>query len=315
MKTTDFISKWEDFRTQKGYMQRLDPSHPLDFFIGINEKGYDELALITVIEPCQMKSSKALEVEKNKRKDGKWATQIASVESKNQEIFARLCVDLVESSYTANSEQEGISRVAARFLAWQRLFATMHETLPMSVLKGLVGELKFAQYLLDKGVSKDDIIQSWQGPSGADRDYVLNDKWYEIKAISTGKDKVTISSLNQLETDIPGCLVVINVDESSKTDPDAVSVKAMVDKMRSALSDAPDASRIFEEKLVSLGYLDKQAYEDILFRIGTSNYYRVGEDFPRLVTDKVPSEIVAVRYDLSLAGIEPWKAGEEYIWS
>lgn len=215
MKTTDFISKWEDFRTQKGYMQRLDPSHPLDFFIGINEKGYDELALITVIEPCQMKSSKALEVEKNKRKDGKWATQIASVESKNQEIFARLCVDLVESSYTANSEQEGISRVAARFLAWQRLFATMHETLPLSVLKGLVGELKFAQYLLDKGVSKDDLIQSWQGPSGADRDYVLNDKWYEIKAISTGKDKVTISSLNQLETDIPGCLVIINVDESS----------------------------------------------------------------------------------------------------
>ena len=32
----------KDFKAQKGYMQRLDPSHPLDFFIGINEKGYDE---------------------------------------------------------------------------------------------------------------------------------------------------------------------------------------------------------------------------------------------------------------------------------
>ena len=315
MKTTDFINKWDDFRTQKGYMQRLDPSHPLDFFIGINEKGYEELALITVKEPCQMKSSKALAVEKNKRKDGKWATQIASVERKNQEIFARLCVDLVESSYIAKSEQDGISRVATRFLAWQRLFANMHETLSMSVLKGLIGELKFAQYLLDKGITKDEIVQAWQGPSGADRDYVLNNKWYEIKAISTGKDKVTISSLNQLEIEIPGCLVIIYIDESSKTDPKAVSVKAMVDKMRNILSDAPDASRIFEEKLVSLGYLDKQAYEDIMFRIGSSYYYRVEEDFPKLVTDKVPTEIVAVRYDLSLVGIEPWKVGEEYIWN
>ncbi len=315
MKTTDFINKWEEFRTDKGHMQLINPSHPLAFYVGINEKGYDELALITELEPCQMKSSKALEVEKNKRKDGKWATQIASVESKNQDIFARLCVDLVESSYTAKSEQDGISKVAARFLAWQRLFATMHETLPMSVLKGLVGELKFGKYLLDKGVSKDDLIQSWQGPSGADRDYILKDKWFEIKAVSTGKDKVTISSLNQLETDIPGCLVVINVDETSKTDPDAVSVKEMVDKMRSILDDAPDASRIFEEKLVSLGYLDKTAYENILFRFGSSSYYRVDDDFPRLITDKVPTAIVAVRYDLSLVGIEPWKVGEDDVWN
>ena len=315
MKTTDFINKWDEFRTQKGYMQRLDPSHPLDFFVGINEKGYDELALITENEPCQMKSSKALEVEKNRRKDGKWATQIASLESKNQDIFARLCVDLVECSYGAKSEQDGISKVAARFLAWQRLFATMHETLPMIVLKGLVGELQFGQLLLEKGVSKDVVIQSWQGPDGADRDYVLNDKWYEIKAVSTGKDKVTISSMNQLETEIPGFLVVMNVDESSKTDPDAISVKEMVDKMRSVLEDAPEASRIFEEKLVSLGYLDKQVYNDILFRIGSSSYYRVEEDFPKLVANKVPTAIVAVRYDLSLVGIEPWKVGEEDIWN
>lgn len=315
MRTTDFINKWHDFRTQQGYMQRIDPAHPLNFFIGVNEKGYDELALITVMEPCQIKSSKALEVEKNKRKDGKWATQIASVDSKNQEIFARLCVDLVESSYNIQSEQDGISKVAARFLAWQRLFATMHETLPMSVLKGLVGELKFAQYLLDKGVSKDDLIQSWQGPSGADRDFILRDKWYEIKAVSTGKDKVTISSLNQLETEIPGYLVVINVDESSKTDPEAVSVKEAVDEMRRVLADAPEASRIFEEKLVSLGYIDKQVYEDKLFRVGSSSYYRVEDDFPRLVTNEVHTAIVAVRYDLSLVGIEPWKVGEEYIWN
>ena len=315
MKTIDFIEKWDSFRNQSGYLQRIDPLHPLDFFVGVNEKGFDELVLITSVEPSQMKSGKALIVELNKRKDGKWATQIESVDNQNQEIFARLCVDLVESSYSAVSEQDGLSKVTARFLAWQKLFETMHNTLPLSVLKGLVGELKFAQLLLEHGFSKDCVIQSWQGPYGADRDYTLNGTWYEIKAVATGKDKVTISSLNQLETEKPGYLIVIKIDETSKTDVESVSVKTMVDGMRSLLSDAPNASREFEAKLVSLGYIDKSAYEGVCLRIGSIDFYRVNEGFPRLVTDKVPKEIVAVRYDLSLVGIEPWKVGEDYIWN
>ena len=315
MKTTDFINKWKEFHAQKGYMQRLDPSHPLDFFVGVNEKGNEELALITAYEPYELKSSKALEVEKKKRKDGKWATQIVSVDNKNQEVFARLCVDLVECSYSAYSEQEGISKVAARFLAWQKLFATIHETLSISVLKGIVGELSFAECLLNNGVSKDECLQAWLGPTGADRDYVFKNKWFEIKAVSTGKDKVTISSLNQLETDLPGYLVIINVDETSKTDPDAVSVKGMIDNMRERLKDAPAANHVFEERLISLGYLDKPAYDNVLFKIGERTVYQVEESFPRLITKKVPSEIVAVRYDLSLAGIDSWRIEEEHIWN
>lgn len=315
MMTNDFIRKWEDFRNQKGYMQRIDPSHPMDFFIGINEKGYDQLALITTSEPAQMKSSKALEVEKNKRKDGKWATQIASVEIDNQDIFAKLCVDLVEVSYNIQSEKEGLRKVAARFLAWQKLFATIHDTLPISVLKGLLGEIRFAQYLINKGVSKDDVLQAWQGPDGADRDYVLNERWFEIKSIATGKDKVTISSLNQLEASSRGFLVIINVDESSKTDSEACSVAEEVKRMREVLKDAPEATKLFEEKLISLGYIDKTAYEDIFFRVGDANYYQVDDGFPRLITDNVPLEIVAVRYDLSLVGIAPWKVGEADIWN
>lgn len=310
MKTNDFIDKWSDLRNQKGYMQRVDPNHPLDFFVGINENGFDQLALITVIEPFQMKSSKALEVEKNKRKDGKWATQISSVERKNQDIFARLCVDLVESSYTAISEQEGISKVTARFLAWQRLFATMHETLPKSVLKGLVGEISFARLLMEKGISKDDVINAWMGPNGADRDFTLADKWYEVKAIATGKDKVTISSLNQLEISEKGYLVICYVDEASSTDTDAISISQLINNMRTELMDAPEASRLFEEKLVNLGYIDRSAYDGLYFSLNGMEYFEVDDKFPRLVTENVPTEIVGVRYDLSLVGITPWKVGD-----
>lgn len=315
MKTNEFISKWDELRKQKGYMQRLDPQHPLDFFIGISESGYDQLALITFTEPAQMKSSKALEVEKNKRKDGKWATQISSVEKSNQDIFARLCVDLVENSYISKSEQEGISRVTARFLAWQKLFSRMQDTLPKSVLKGLVGELIFAKYLIGKSISKDNVMNAWMGPNGADRDFVLDDQWYEIKAIATGKDRVTISSLNQLETNLKGHLVITYIDDSSKTDIHAFSVAGLVAEFRDVLNDAPEANRIFEEKLVSVGYLDKSAYEEIYFTVGNTDYYYINDTFPRLVTETVPTEIVGVKYDLSIVGIESWKVGEDNLWN
>lgn len=315
MRTSDFTDKWNEFRGQNGYLQRLDPNHPMDFFIGVSPKGYDELALMTVIEPARLTSSKALEVEKGIRKDGRWATQIYSIEQGNQEIFARLCLDLVECSSNCKNEADGLACVTRRYLAWQRLFARAKEILPIKVLKGLIGEIAFARLLIDQGFSKDDVIAAWVGPDGADRDFVMPNAWYENKAISTGKDKVTISSLNQLEIDSKGFLTVVYVDESSSTDPNAFNVKSYIDTFRNEISDAPEAANLFEQKLISVGYIDKKPYESIYFVKGDRFYYEVNETFPRLVTENVPSEIVGVQYDLSVAGIQSWKIGADQVWS
>lgn len=315
MKTSDFLDKWNEFHGQNGYLQRLDPNHPMDFFIGVSNKGYDELALITVIEPARLTPSKALEVKKGIRKDGKWATQIYSIEKENQEIFARLCLDLVECSQNCKSEAEGLSNVTRRYLAWQRLFAKFKETLPISVLKGLVGEIDFAKTLIRKGISKDDVIAGWVGPDGADRDFIMPSAWFENKAIATGKDRVTISSLNQLETDINGFLTIVCVDESASTDPKAFSVKNYIDEFRVELADAPEAVSLFEQKLISVGYIDKKSYEDIFFVKGERTFFKVNNTFPRLMTENVAPEIVSAQYDLSIAGIRPWKIGDDQIWN
>ena len=315
MKTSDFRNKWNEFHGQNGYLQRLDPHHPMDFFIGVSKNGYDELVLVTTIEPARLSSSKALEVEKAVRKDGKWATQIYSVISENQDIFARLCLDLVECSQKCSNEADGLSRVTRRYLAWQKLFAKLKETLPISVLKGLVGEIDFVKKLIDNGYSKDDALAGWMGPDGADRDFVIPNAWFENKAIATGKDKVTISSLNQLETNNKGFLTIVNVDESACTDPKAFSVQRFIDDFRTLISDAPSATSLFEQKLVSLGYIDKKAYENIYFTIGNRSYYEVNDSFPRLIPANVPTEIVHVQYDLSIVGIQAWKIEENQVWN
>lgn len=314
MNTNDLKNKWVSFKTKKGLLQRLDPNHPMDFFIGINEKGNDELALFTTIEPAQMKSSEALEVEKNIRKDGRWATQISSLDEKNEDIFSRLCLDLVEVSIDATSEQDGLNRVVRRFAAWQRLFANIKNDLPLNVIKGLVGELSFLKKLAEhEGWEK--AIVAWIGPEGADRDFVLEKTWYEIKAISTGKEKITISSLNQLESEDSGNLIVFHVDETSSTDTTAVSLVDLVDEIKELIKDMPFQLQEFENKLLKLGYMKKKSYEDIYFCLGETYYYSIKEDFPRLVTSNVPSEIVSAKYDISIAGIDKWKTKEASIWN
>lgn len=315
MNIDDIKKKFIAFHEQKGYLQRLDPSHPMDFFVGINEKGNDELVLLTTIEPAQLKSSTALEVEKNVRKDGRWATQIASLESENQDIFASLCLDLVASSYTAETEKKGLDCVIKRFLAWQRLFANLKNDLSKSVLKGMIGELSFLIEIAEKMGSWNVALNGWQGPDGADRDFVFQTQWYEIKSISTGKDKVTISSLNQLEDENEGCLIVYNVDETSNTDPCAITVNELVKRIRDILADSPVELQLFNQKLVSLGYISKQTYDSIFFALKDREIYAVDNDFPKLITSSVPREIVSVRYDISLAGIEKWKRTEEEVWN
>lgn len=316
MKTIDFTSKWESFQADKGYVQRLDKTHPLDFFIGIDSEGHDELVLFTVPEPVKLQSSKELRVEKRPRKtDGKWATQISSLNEDNREIFARLCVDLVDSSYSVKTEQEGLDRVTKRFLAWQRLFAAMKTTLSNNILKGMIGELIFARDHVEPLLGWEKAMDSWQGPDGSDRDYSIENTWCEIKTISTGKNSVTISSLNQLEVDYDGYLVIYCVDESSSTDKTAFNVSGFINSFREMMKDHPVALQKFEQKLISIGYLNKSQYDDIYFKCNGVSYYKVNKEFPKLVSNSVPEGIIGAKYDIDIASVSKWKVDGELLWN
>ena len=314
MRTTDFKEKWDMFRSQEGFLQRIDPNHPMNLFIGISEKGYDEMVMITDAEPADIKSSRALEIEKGKRKDGRWATQIMSVDKDNQDVFARLCLDIFEASENVTDEAEGIRVITKRFLAWQKLFAAMNNDLPKSVLKGLFGEMKFAKDVLSARYSWDEIMIAWEGPEGADRDYRFPDCWYELKAVDSGKPVVSISSLEQLDCDNKGYLVKYNVDETNEMDPDGQTISSAVNKIRELLSSSPSASQIFERKLISVGYIDRKSYESIAFACKGPVYYLVDESFPKLIRSAVTKEIAGAKYELSLAGIEPWRRDGDDVW-
>lgn len=312
MRKIDYKQKWEESRQQLETFQRVDPDHPLSFFVGIDEFGRDELLLITVQEPEELKSSKALDIRKNTRKDGKWATQISLEDRENEDIFAKLCSDLVESSFEVTSEKEGLSKATNRFIHWQKLFANLHSDISESVMKGLIGELTFASEKLAAKFQWDKVVDAWQGPDGADRDFILPENWYEIKATSTGKDTVEISSLDQLNAE-GGYLVRYAVDRTSSEDPLGFSFFDFIAGIRKKMETDPVAEMKFEQKLINVGYMDKDVYKNSYFTVSDPEFYKVSDNFPRLTPENVPVQIIKARYEISLASIAEWRVNSELL--
>lgn len=315
MKISDLNQKWDDLRTSKKYLQRLDSSHPLDFFVGIDDNGYKELVLITPYEPALMKSSKSVNVEKGKRQDGQWAIQIKLNDENNQEVFSSLCMDLIVSTCEFTNKLEGMQAVVARFLKWQKLLEYGSDGMSNEVIKGVVGELIFAEKVLLRKYNLDEVIGSWVGPDGADRDYVFEKEWFEVKAVATGKLTVGISSLNQLDIDQLGYLSIVTTDYTSETDMHGFSFSWLIEHFKKMLESNPKALFSFEEKLLNLGYYDRKEYHEKHFKTGEISIYTVDDKFPRLTPQNVNSVIASAKYDLIIQGLNDWKLEEKDLWS
>jgi hypothetical protein len=262
-----------------------------------------------------MKSSKSIQVEKGRRVDGQWAIQIKLTDENNEDVFARLCWDLIESSAKCVNKLQGVETVVARFIKWQKLLESGAESMSTEVIKGLIGELKFAEEILLKKYSLDEVIDSWLGPDGSDRDFVFNDTWAEVKALATGKLTVGISSLNQLEVDDVGILAVTTIDITSDSDHNGFSFSSIIEHFRDLLSASPKSLFRFEENLTSLGYFDRKEYSEKYFTFGGFRLFKVDTDFPILTSKNVREEIGAAKYELILSSLVKWELGEGQLWN
>lgn len=78
-------------------------------------------------------------------------------------------------------------------------------------IRGLLGELIFLKENMFKKYQMNRSIISWQGCEKAHKDFEINAEWYEVKTIRQNGDTVTISSIEQLDDEKDGKLVVIRI--------------------------------------------------------------------------------------------------------
>lgn len=304
----DLLIKWNNLPYQiDGYL-RVDSDHNIDWYIGYENINQKSLLLIMENEPSQIPSSKSIAVNIGKRKDNKWAITFRLISIEREEVFIRLCWDLIDSSRTYLNDKAGFQSIVNRYNQWARLMENQNSSLLSEAeQKGLLGELEFILEQLNRGMDFVNTIAGWLGPEGTDQDFIYSKKWHEIKTTGLSALTVGISSIEQLDRDLDGELIIYFADPTSTTDKSGVTLTGKVNEVRSALDINFEAKNLFEEKLLRAGYFDLPEYNKKPFRIDGKKKYCIEDDFPRICRDSIPNEISSLEYKLIIQSLMPWQ--------
>lgn len=117
-----------------------------------------------------------------------------------------------------------------------------------------------------------------------------------------------ISSVEQLDTDRDGHLVVVRLDKTSSED----SSKITINNLYTVISESLSSSQLrdhLKTTLLRLGYYKNKIYEQYCFHYNGMDTYRVNTSFPCARKKDFAPAVQDVHYDLSLAAIEKFKEG------
>ena len=216
------------------------------------------------------------------------------------DIFIQIAADIIISSMNLKDEGDYINVFTSHLSKWGNMFnKNPDETLSKEKQVGLYGELLLIKELVDEGFNPTDIVDSWKGPDGEDKDFQINGYGIEIKSSAKTDRIVIINNIRQLDNKgFVGLYLYyrsfIRVDNGPNTLPNMVNI------LRQAFSTTPAISE-YELKLLRAGYREEHATNYISsYTLSTENIFNVDTLFPKIVTDNVMNGILDVEYKLDL---------------
>lgn len=289
--------------------KRIDAIHPLDIYIGHNEKGNKTLIIVEFGQIEEVESTRMIDVSFTKRTDNKLSLAFSLLDDAMKDMFYTFCEDIVESSKNIEKEK-AIQFIIRRWKDWINLFKNPYTTiLTENEIRGLIGELIFLnEFMFEKyGIEKG--LNSWIGSSKAHKDFEIEDTWYEVKTIRENALTVKIHSLEQLDSKNLGNLILIRLEPSNKSINEYIDLNGYVEKIKNKLIN--DKQKIlFLEKLKEIGYFYTEEYDKYTYRLKKIERYLVNNEFPKITKRELRDEIVRVTYDIEIDRIRSFKIEE-----
>lgn len=291
--------------------RRVDETHPLSLYAGIDHDGRRVLMLVTAQAPPQLPPPGIVHVVCNQRENGEFAIILQLGRPEFDEVFGRLCQDLVDATRTAVPAL-GAEAVLRRLGRWRKLLEVGERTTLSDIaLRGLIGELWFLQHVALHRLGADAAVQGWVGPLDAPQDFIVGQDVFEIKTCAPPASHVTIASLAQLDAgDAPLRLVVVWLAVAAAGAKDAFSPAQLAHSLRAAFESTASASTEFALRLAEAGYTDAEEYARMWYHVANVRFYRVRDDFPRLTRAVVPPGVRDATYTIALDACAPF---EEHI--
>ncbi len=299
---------FETFVAPETY-HRVDGTHPLNLYIGLDEKSRWSLLLISDTEPPTLESSKMISAQKRRRPDSKWTLSLSLVDDAYKEMFLLFCGDIIDSSRVILDRKKAVKFIARRYKEWREMLASSRrDTLSPNEIKGLLGEMYYLQNYLAPLYGIEKAALSWTGPRKLPQDFIVDETWYEIKTILSSGTEISISSIEQLDCSNPGELAVIHADKTSVTNGQAVNLNQIYHQILMQIQDDMVKAE-FSSMLLQYGYFPREEYEsaEYTFEIKDVLRFAVTSAFPCLRRNGLPSSILKAEYSISLPSISAFR--------
>lgn len=298
-----YITFKEDFPSR--HFIRYGDNRHLSLYIGRDDDARYSFDFRGIYKPVRISSSDVIAVEQYK--DGDTYTLRFSLEnSELLEYFCTFCQDLLDSVRVTNDDETAYHTLRSRYYSWRQLFRPDNARMTEAEIMGLIGELLFLRDFMIPNRGIDIALESWTGPEKTHKDFSDQQDWFEIKAISFGKETVRISSIEQLDSDIEGTLVVYDLEKMSPS-YDGIRLNQLVNNIISILVNTSQ-KEMFMDKLQLFGFDFSNENDNLVFALRNERRYRVNPDlFPRIRRNMLPDAITRVQYELLLTEIEPYK--------
>ena len=286
--------------------QRIDSTYTVNIFVGYDDDGRMTFVITenSTIKPVQ--STKLIEVNLKKRDDGKLALSFSLLDTSYESLFLIFCNDIITICEKAGNDS-AITSAMMRWKYWKEMFGKKKQTiLDKQKVKGLIGELLILKEYFFTKWGEEKAIQAWVGPLLGHKDFEINDTWYEIKSVNQNAVQVKISSLEQLESEEKGHLIVMRLEDTSAVVQNPINLNSLVIEIVGLISDVENLSS-FQKKLDNIGYVYDEDYNSWNFSYKGRQAYYVDDRFPRIRRMNLENSIGNVEYTIMLDGIEKFK--------
>lgn len=287
---------------------RTDPGSASSIYVGIDAVGRRLLAFGFSAVPTTIDvQSQSFDCFRLQRANGSWLVGLRLSTHALASVFARLCQDLADEAARVRDEGTLAALVRRRLELWSRLFSARQDgVLASQEVRGLVAEMLALEHFIDRCGARD-AVSAWTGPGGSCQDFIFADSAYEIKAVRERALEVSISSLEQLESDRPLQLHVLVLETRSVPAVGFATLNAIVTRIESCIAPDPDALALFRDRLLEAGYVERPEYS-IEHHKGLSwRHFAVVDDFPRLTRGDAPPGVTAASYSIALAAAEQFR--------
>jgi len=222
-------------------------------------------------------------------------------------VFRALADDIVAAVALAKDDETGVAAFARRLERWKRLLQS-DSTTGLSVLerRGLFGELRVMDEMLEAGALAEHVASSWTGPYGKHQDFQSAKGAIEVKATVTKQPQtLVITSERELDDTGVDVLFLTHVSLDERRGGSGLSLNDIVADVRLGIGDNPLACMIFDDALLHRGFLPDQTglYEEPHYSIREEHSYRIAAGFPRIVESALLPGVGDVNYRIQVSAL------------